>query len=271
MTLKNKIYDCVTFFDENLIVNSRFEILKDVVDYFVVVESNYDHKGNKKRINFKLQNKKFKDRVRHIVIEKNFPNLENVWDIESFQRERIYEGINDSSENDYIMYSDSDEIPNPKIIRNLNLNKKYGIFLQSFFVYKINIFNEHETPWEGTRICKKKNLKSIDWMRSKVLSKNLKYGFWRIDKEKNIELINEGGWHFNYLLKPNEISKKFKSLAETSWDKEEYFNEENIIKKIDLKKDLFNRGHTFDVVKINDSYPEYIKGNKDKYQDWIIK
>ena len=104
-----------------------------------------------------------------------------------------------------------------------------------------------------------------------ILKKNLKYNFWRIDKEKNIEVINDGGWHFNYLLKPNEITKKFKSLAETSWDKEEYFNEENIIKKIDLKKDLFNRGHTFDVVKINDSYPEYIKGNKDKYQDSIIK
>ena len=76
---------------------------------------------------------------------------------------------------------------------------------------------------------------------------------------------------FQLSIKTQWNKKKFKSLAETSWDKEEYFNEENIIKKIDLKKDLFNRGHTFDVVKINDSYPEYIKGNKDKYQDWIIK
>lgn len=108
-------------------------------------------------------------------------------------------------------------------------------------------------------------------MRSKVLLKNLKYGFWRIDKEKNIELINEGGWHFNYLLKPNEISKKFKSLAETSWDKEEYFNEKNIIKKIELKKDLFNRGHIFDIVKIDESFPEYIRNNIEKYKMWIIK
>ena len=108
-------------------------------------------------------------------------------------------------------------------------------------------------------------------MRTKVLLKNLKYGFWRIDKEKNIELINEGGWHFNYLLKPNEISKKFKSLAETSWDKEEYFNEKNIIKKIELKMDLFNRGHTFDIVKIDESFPEYIRNNIEKYKMWIIK
>ena len=87
--LKNKIYDCVTFFDENLLVNTRFEILKDVVDYFVVVESNYDHKGKKKKINFKLLNQEFKDRVRHIVIVNNFPKLKNGWEIESFQREKI--------------------------------------------------------------------------------------------------------------------------------------------------------------------------------------
>ena len=169
------------------------------------------------------------------------------------------------------MFSDPDEIPNPKKLKDIQLKKKYGIFLQNMYTYKLNLFNKYESPWEGTRICKKKYLKSVDWLRSSILKKNLKYNFWRIDKEKNIEVINDGGWHFNYLLKPNEIKKKFKSLAETSWDKEEYFNEENIIKKIDLKKDLFNRGHTFDVVKINDSYPEYIKGNKDKYQDWIIK
>ena len=60
---KNKIYDCITFFDENLLVNSRFEILKDVVDYFVICESNYDHKGNKKKINFKLHNQKLKDLI----------------------------------------------------------------------------------------------------------------------------------------------------------------------------------------------------------------
>tara|TARA_Y100000287_G_C14189959_1_gene339685 strand:- start:801 stop:1223 length:423 start_codon:yes stop_codon:yes gene_type:complete len=139
------------------------------------------------------------------------------------------------------------------------------------FTYKLNLFNKYETPWEGTRVCKKKNLKSIDWLRHKVLYKNLKYGFWRIDKEKNIEIIKEGGWHFNYLLKPEEISKKFKSLAETSWDKEEYYNLENIITKIKQKKDLFNRGHIFDQVAIDDTFPEYIQKNQDQYSEWILK
>ena len=46
---KNKIYDCITFYDENLLTNLRFEILNNVVDYFVVCESLYDHKGNSKK------------------------------------------------------------------------------------------------------------------------------------------------------------------------------------------------------------------------------
>ncbi len=153
---KEKIFDCITFYDENLLVNSRFEILKDVVDYFIVVESNYDHKGDKKNLNFKLLNLKFQNKVRYIAIDKNFPNLSNGWAIETFQREKILDVIKDASPEDYIMYSDSDEIPNPIRLKNFKLKKKYGIFLQKFFVYKINIFNKFETPWQGTRICKKK-------------------------------------------------------------------------------------------------------------------
>ena len=99
------------------------------------------------------------------------------------------EGLKDASDNDLIMYSDSDEIPNPKIIENLTLSKKYGIFMQKCFNFKFNLFNPHESPWEGTRVCKKKNLKSIDFMRQKVKIKNLNYNFLRFDKEKSIEIF----------------------------------------------------------------------------------
>ena len=98
--VNNKVYDCITFFDENLLTNLRFEILNDVVDYFIVCESHFDHKGNKKKINFKLLNKKFENKVRHIIIEENFPNIENGWEVESYQREKILDGLYDSVEND---------------------------------------------------------------------------------------------------------------------------------------------------------------------------
>ena len=174
------------------------------------------------------------------------------------------------------MFSDPDEIPNPKKLKNIKLKKKYAIFLQNMYTYKFNIFNPYESPWEGTRICKKKDLKSIDWLRQKVLAKNTKYPFWRIDKEKDIELIENGGWHFNYLLTPLQISKKLKSLAHTDWDygenltKDEFFSIKNIEEKIKNKKDLFNRNYNYKKINIDDSFPEYIFQNLEKFKEWII-
>mgnify|MGYP001415627007 CR=1 FL=1 len=267
----NKLYDCVTFFQENLQMELRFFILNEVVNKFIVCESIYDHRGKEKKINFKKQNfPEFINKIEHVIIEKKFPKNNTPWQNQSWQREFIFEGIKEASNEDLIMFSDPDEIPNPKKLKNLELKKKFGIFFQNMYTYKLNLFNKHESPWEGTRICKKKNLKSFDWLRHQVLSKNLKYSFWRIDKEKNIQIINDGGWHFNYLLKPEEISKKLKSLAETSWDNEKYSNLDIIKKKISDKIDLFDRGHVYKKVMIDNSYPDYILKNKKKLEEWIL-
>jgi len=129
---KPKLYDCITFFDENFLTNLRFEILNKVIDYFVVCESKYDHMGNPKPINFSLLNKNYKDRDRHIVIEEQFPNSKNGWKNEEYQREKIFDGIKDSTSDYYIFFSDSDKILNPEKLLNFKLKKKFGIFLQNF-------------------------------------------------------------------------------------------------------------------------------------------
>ena len=136
---KNKIYDCITFFDENLLTNSRFEILDKVVDYFVICESKFDHKGDKKKLNFSLHDKKFEKKIIYIIFD-NLINFKNRWDIEKQQREKIFDGILNASQDDYIMYSDSDEIPNPKILENFNLKKKNLEFFFKIFMYINLIF-----------------------------------------------------------------------------------------------------------------------------------
>ena len=174
------------------------------------------------------------------------------------------------------MFSDPDEIPNPKKLKNIKMEKKYGIFIQNMYTYKFNLFNQYESPWEGTRICKKKDLKSIDWLRQEILAKNSKYPFWRIDKETDVTLIENGGWHFNYLLTPEQISKKLKSLAATQWDygenltKDEFLNIKNIKEKIESRRDLFNRKHNYKKITIDNSFPEYILQNLNEFKEWII-
>ena len=133
---KKKVFDCITFFNENPLVNARLEILKDVVDYFIICESKYDYRGFKKKINFKLINKKFKNRVRHLVLTNKFPDTKNLWKSEEYQREKIFDGIKDADSEDFIMYSDSDEIPNPEVLKKIKLNKKYAVLLMNMYVYK---------------------------------------------------------------------------------------------------------------------------------------
>ena len=263
-----KIYDCITFFQENFITNLRFEILDEVVDYFVVCESKYNHRGEKKRLNFNLLNPKFESKIIYLVLNENFKE-KNLWKNQAVQREYIFNGLRNAGENDYVMFSDPDEIPNPEMIKRLNLTSKYGIFLQNCFCYKLNIFNEYETPWEGTRICKKKNLKSFDYLRQKILKKNLKKSFLKFYIEKNIQLIQNGGWHFNSLLSPEEISKKLKTFAHEEYASDKFSDIEVIKKKIRDKKDLFDRGNEYKKIKIDNSYPKYIINNLEKFKNWI--
>ena len=267
---KSKIFDCITFFDNNYMFDLRYNILKDHVDYFVICESKFDHRGNKKKINFFNKNEYDSNKIKYFVLEKPFPQNTNIWQNQAIQREFLLNSINFADPEDYIFFSDPDEIPNPEILTNFTLIKKYGIFMQKCFNYKFNLFNSFESPWEGSRVCKKKNLKSIDFMRQKIKSKNLKYNFFRFDKEKSIELIYNAGWHFNNILSPSEISTKLKTFAHTEFSSDHFANEETIKFKIENQTDLFERGHKYIKVNLDNSFPDYIIKNMDKFSNWII-
>ena len=266
----SKIIDCITFFDENFIYDLRYNVIKDFVDYFVVCESKYDHRGKPKKINFDPDKKYLNTNVKHIVLDKPFPKNTNLWQNQAIQREFILENIDFADEEDYIFFSDPDEIPNPEILSNFKIKKKYGVLLQNNFNYKFNLFNKDESPWDGPRVCKKKNLKSIDYMRHKVLSKNLKYNFYRIDKERNLEIFENGGWHFNNIMSPEKISTKLKTFAHTEFSNDKYSSPKIIKKKIDQKIDLFDRGNQLIKIDLNHAFPKYLINNIDKYKDWII-
>ena len=267
--MKPKTFDCFNYFDEYLQVNLRFNILNDVIDYFVLCESIYDHKGNKKGIKFNKNDfPKFKDKIIHLIIKDQFPDTTNPWNAQAYQREYIFNGIEKAKPNDLIFYSDSDEIAKPSSIYNLELNKKYGIFLEKIFCYKINLLNKTETPWEGPRVCRKTNLKSFNWLRHKIVQSNMKKSFWR---RKSIQLIYDGGWHFNYLLKPEQISQKIKSFAHNEFNKEIYSNIDKIIYRVNNQIDPFDRPRVYEKISLTkENYPKYIIDNSNSLKEWII-
>jgi len=272
-----KIYDCITFYQANMLFQLRFEVLKDVVDYFVICEANKTHTGLKKNFNFnpKIPDK-YKEKIIYIKV-KDLPDInikgKKDYKLLRLQMENLFKGIKFAKPDDLIVFSDEDEIPNPQLINTFNFQKyKFGIFLQNMYYYKLNIINVNEGNgnWAGPRICQRKNLKSFFKLRL-LKTKNLNYPFWRIDKEKNIQLIKNGGWHFSYLMTPEEISNKIKNMAHTEFNKNEFKDILNIKKKIKNLQDPFNRNFILKKTKIDNTYPNYIVKNKKFFKDWILK
>ena len=149
-----RIFDCFIYFDEDLILDLRLRELNKYVDKFIIVESGEDHQGNSKKKNFNINNfYEFKNKIDYYYIEK-FPEfIKEPWKRENYQRNQIARGIQDASDNDLIIVSDVDEIPNLKKIKNFNVNK-CTIFYQKFYQYKLNLLTG--TNWPGSRIIKKK-------------------------------------------------------------------------------------------------------------------
>jgi beta-1,4-mannosyl-glycoprotein beta-1,4-N-acetylglucosaminyltransferase len=166
--LKAKKIDCITFFDNNFMFEIRYNILKDYMDLFVICESLYDHKNNFKKKNFIWNNLYDKNKIKYILMDKPFPKNNNPWENQAIQREFLLKSLDFTYNDDYIFFSDPDEIPRPELLQKFELKKKYGIFLQDCFNYKFNIFNKHESPWEGTRVAKKKNLVFLDLIKRKT-------------------------------------------------------------------------------------------------------
>ena len=198
-----------------------------------------------------------------------FPKKNDRWTNQAIQRDYLLKKLKFASSNDYIFFSDPDEIIRPEKLKNFKLKKKYGIFLQDCFNYKFNLFNKYESPWEGTRVAKKKDLRSIDFMRQKILSKNLKK-FFKFNIEKSIEIVNNGGWHFNNIMNSIMISRKLRTFAHAEFSGKRFSSNKIIKDKIKNKKDLFERGHVYKKVKLDKDFPEFLLDNKKKYKKFIL-
>ena len=120
---------------------------------------NLTTKVSKKKKNFIWKKEFDENKIKYFFLEKPFPKNNSPWKNQAIQREFLLECTDFADEEDYIFFSDPDEIVNPNHLINFELDKKYGIFFQDCFNYKFNLFNPYETPWEGTRVAKKKKFK----------------------------------------------------------------------------------------------------------------
>ena len=264
------IYDCFQYFNEDHIVELRLNILDQFVDYFVISESTKTHQGKNKKLNFDIKKfSKFEKKIIYLVAdykeEVNFDvHTGGESPIEQHQRNFLINGLKDASPEDLIVLSDSDEIPDLTKISLINDKKKFIAFSQKMFMYKLNLQNLDESNWIGSKITKRKNITSMQKLRD---LKFKKYPFWRIDK-RNLQIIN-GGWHFSYLQTPEQIINKIKSFSHGEYNNNT-ISKKVIEEKILKNEDIFSRGYSLEKVEIDESFPEFIRKNKQKFLKWTI-
>ena len=292
-----RVFDTTTFFEEKLMMDLRFNILDPFVDKFIVCEATFSHSGKKKEIKFdKKDFPKFEDKIVHIIINEdpvektynqndnsNFLRQNSIKRIE-IQRNYIGKALEDADKNDYIIYSDNDEIPDLSKIDFKSNKAKIILFKQKLFYYKFNLAYP-KIDWFGSKSCKLKDLKNISWLRN---IKNRKYNLFRLDtlfskmKYTNLKIIEDGGWHFTNLKTPEELLRKY--LNDEMHSEFELKNDDLKAIEYKIKNKFINYDHLldtkssnekkqnnrFDLTKVNlDILPNYILNNLEKYKSWI--
>jgi beta-1,4-mannosyl-glycoprotein beta-1,4-N-acetylglucosaminyltransferase len=284
------------YFDEEMVLDLRLNILNEFVDYFVIVESIYTHKGDKRELKFNPEKfKKFKHKIIYLVFDKEPEGLSKINDTkndhggyilnalirENSQRNFISEGLKSANDEDFILISDVDEIPN---LENIDFNRykeKIIQFRQEMFYYKFNL-KLPNLIWTGTKGCKKKDLITPQWLRN---IKDKKYPLFRIDtilsktKYISVRFMDNGGWHFSNIKSAKEIEHKLKSYLHHREFDVNTLKTEEIENIIDKKQAIYDLKVDKRINKIGsgsklENYPtsklpQYLQKNIKKYEQWI--
>ena len=296
-----QIYDCFQFFDEEMLLDLRLNIMNEYVDKFVITEARYMHNGKNKKLNFDINKySKFKDKIIYIVVDEQPPDIFKIeekdndikdtrgqklvlngYKRDNYQRQMASKVLKNIDSEDWIIINDIDEIPDLRNINFKQIKNKLIIFKQSMFYYKFNLLYPN-VPWYGSKACKKLNFLSPQWLRD---IKYKKYPLWRIDtffskkKYRNIYHVNNGGWHFNNIKTAADIEKKLLNYThhyefEQSGLKVEDLKKKILEKKIiydhdvDQKKSKWNSDKKLKKIDLS-NMPKYIIENYKKYSSWL--
>lgn len=272
------VYDSFQFFNELDILKLRMNVLKDVVDYFVISESTVTFSGDPKPLYYnenKEMFKEFEHKIIHNIVD-DTPMDCNAFIRDHHQKCAVARGLKDCKPDDIVIFSDVDEIPNPDTLRELLPNveegKIYMLAQRLFYCYLdmeevsgnlLSVTGEFEgvekKQWLGTKVCRYSVL-------DKYTTEELRN---KEQKEIGIRVPN-GGWHFSYMgggkkqSTAERVKYKIKSAAH-----QEYNNRHilwNVKKNIKNMQDIFGRDSKLQLVEIDETYPKYLRDHLDEYK-----
>lgn len=260
----HKVYDGFLFFNELDVLELRLNELNDVVDTFVLVESDKTFTGVKKPFYFEENKEKFAKflpKIKHIkttcpdILDEKYNNemgynsKGTAWAMEAYQRDQIFKGFNECNDNDIIMLSDVDEIPKPSAVIGFDPENGMSTMRQKLFYYYFN--NLCETPWYGTRIAAWKEVKDVTATQFRG--------------NTSIPLIMNAGWHFSFIGGVDQMIEKLKAFSHQEYNTPYFTDKERMQNKILEGSDVFDRDIVFTFVDVNDELPRHVVDNKGYY------
>lgn len=280
------LYDCFMFFNEIDLLEMRLNILAPIVDRFVIVEATTTQMGEKRELLFPKYNicfKEFEEKIIYVVCDTDGMHFDSQWTREHYQKNYVINGLLDAKNDDVVLFSDLDEIPNPEKVDYFykhfddRLIYHFAQRMFNFFLNYENIknpllaacgdFDEVEKKqWLGTKMCSVEKAReiSMDGLRQPE----------RL-KEPGVRIEN-GGWHFSYMggyksSVEKRVRVKLKSFSHSEYDRWRYYNRLHIRKAIKEGKDFLGREAVFSKVELDESFPAWIRGNRKKYKHLILK
>lgn len=276
------VIDCIPFFNELDILKLRLHILDPLVDRFVIEEATHTFSGLPKDLCFEKNREMFEEflpKITYLVVD-NSPEEISTHERDKFQKNALAKALTDASDEDVLILSDVDEIPNPAVLQELvkrfDPDKIYHLAQRNFYCYLnmeevsgnlLSITGEfpgvERRMWLGTKVFAKKNIPESGIIDLREIS----------PEDPRSVRVADGGWHFGYMGSCHEtdVSRKVGTKVVAAAHQE--YNTEDVLAEVKdrliLGEDIFGRNAVFQWAVVDESYPQYLLEHKSEY-DYLI-
>lgn len=276
------VIDCIPFFNELDILKLRLHILDPLVDRFVIEEATHTFSGLPKELCFEKNREMFEEflpKITYLVVD-NSPKEISTHERDKFQKNALAKALTDASDEDVLILSDVDEIPNPAVLQELvkrfDPDKIYHLAQRNFYCYLnmeevsgnlLSITGEfpgvERRMWLGTKVFAKKNIPESGIIDLREIS----------PEDPRSVRVADGGWHFGYMGSCHEtdVSKRVGTKVVAAAHQE--YNTEDVLAEVKdrliLGEDIFGRNAVFQWAVVDESYPQYLLEHKSEY-DYLI-
>ncbi|AJK44938.1 beta-1,4-mannosyl-glycoprotein beta-1,4-N-acetylglucosaminyltransferase [Burkholderia plantarii] len=280
-TRRPKIYDCFCYFNEDMLLELRLEILWDHVDYFVIAESRYTQVGDEKPLNFDMERfARFRSKIRYLAIDHLPPGAPDPWKNENYQRSYLFNGLHDAEPDDLIVVSDLDEIPRPECLRRFDARRYLRADLHQYcYAYFLNnrlMDGDGFADWTGTRVTTYRhlttffgNVNAVRSYKSAGLLRSLRRAWFR---RFRVQQVRHAGWHFSWVTSPAAMIIKMRSVADQKFMSDAFQDLDFIEARIRSGRDVLDRPLRYVPQPVEaPQFPSEIVAVRERLARWLIE